>query len=210
MRVIKTVFSLYANWRIDFLVFKGVPMMKHRGCFGACIILLFLFGCHQKLPRTVIDIPDAVKKALEEAAPTAQYRFCALAGSSPELYEDLKRSDLYVCGEIDNQVGLRIAIAPLGESQSLLFGRIRRFFINPNVLAGEMSMTETTKITPEGGGVFVIPCEHTIYGKDHSFKRVLGDCLEDMEKNRMGILLLERKKSLDADTLSKIVEIVFR
>ena len=183
--------------------------MKYLCVIGSFILLIFI-GCRQELARTEIDVPDSVKKAIEEAAPASKYRFCVLKDSLPKLYEDLKRFDLYVCGGIDNRVGLEVAMAPLTESQTLLFGRIRRFFINPNIIAGALSMTDFTKITPDSGGVFVIPCEQTIYGKDHAFENVLGECLGEMENTKAGVLLLERNKSLDDETLKKIVEIGFR
>lgn len=184
--------------------------MKYRYFFWIFAILLVLFGCGQNYEKVEIDVPDSVKKAIEKAAPKGKYRFCALKESLPNNYEDMKQSTLFICGEIDNQVGKQVAMASLEEDSSLLFGWINRFYINPNIISGELSMTEILSITPDSGEVIMIPSDQSIYGQDHSFDTVLGNCLQEMEKNKISILLIERKEIVDSSVLNKMVEIIFK
>lgn len=184
--------------------------MKYRYFFWIFTILFVLFGCGQKFEKIDIDVPDSVKQGIEEAAPVGTYRFCALDVSYPKNYEDLKQSTLFICGEIDSKVGQQVVLASMDENNSLLFGMIRRFFINTNLISGELSVNEIITITPDGGENIVIPSEQSIYGQDHSFNAVLGSCLQEMEGGENSILLIERKEKVDSDVLNRMVEIKFK
>jgi len=184
--------------------------MHYRYFLLMLTVSLFLFGCSQNLKKVEIDVPDSVKQGIGEAAPAGKYRFCALEESYPKNYEDLKQSTLFICGEIESKVGQEVVLASMDENNSLLFGMIRRFFINTNIISGALSMTEMTRITPDGGEAIVIPSEQSIYGQDHSFNAVLGNCLQAMEENKNGILLIEKKEKLDSDALNRMVELKFK
>ena len=172
--------------------------------------LILSFACGQSFTRVEIDVSKAVKKAIETAAPSGKYRFCALKESFPKNIEDMNQSSLFVCGEIESQVGQTVVMASLGDTSPLLFRSIRRFFMNPNVLSGKVSMTVMTSVKPDRGEAISILTNNTTYGRDHSFDSVLDECLQEMKKSKNSVLLLEREKTVESSVLSEMVEVVFR
>ena len=182
--------------------------MNYRHFFWIiCTVFIISFGCGQNYEKVEIDVSNSVKEAIKEAAPVGEYRFFALKESFPKNIEDMKQAKLLVCGEIGNQVDLKVIMASLGDHNSLLFGSIRRFYINPNMISGELSMTETVSITLDSGEVIIIPCEQSIYSKDFSIDTLVSNCLQEIRKNNNSVLLI--KKSVDSEVLNQMVEIIF-
>ena len=168
------------------------------------------FGCGQASETVTIDVAGSVRGAIAEAAPTGEYRFLALREFSPKSIEDMMKARLFVCGDIGNQVGLKVVTASLSERRSLLFGSIHRFYINTNLISGALSATETTTITPDSGGAWTVVCEQTVHGRDYPIDTLVGRCVQEMRKNQNSVLLIKRKVRLDRDLLSQMVEIAFR
>jgi len=184
--------------------------MQYRYYLLMLAVSLFLYGCGQNYKTVEIDVPNSVKQGIEEAAPGGKYRFCALDESYPKTYDDLKKSTLFVCGEIENKLGQEVVLASLDENNSLLFPMVRRYFINTNIISGELSATEMITVTPDGGESIIIPCVQSIYGQDHSFNDILDNCLQEMEENKNGILLIEKKEKVDSNVMNRMVEIKFK
>ena len=138
-----------------------------------------------------------------------EYRFFALKESSPKNIEDMRQARLFVCGEIGNQVGLKVVTASLGEHKSLLFGSIHRFYINPHVISGEISATETTSIRLDSGETWIVLCEQTIHRRDYPMDVLVSRCVQEMRKHNNSVLLIRRKGSVKSDVLSQMVEIAF-
>jgi len=172
-----------------------------------CAVLIISFGCGQNYEEVEINVPNSVKEAIEEAAPAGEYRFFALKESFPKNIEDMKQVKLLVCGEIGNQVDLKVIMASLGDQNSLLFKSIHRFFINPNVISGTMAMNENVSIKLDSGEIVKIPREKSIYGKDNSIDTLVSNCVKGMQKNKNSILLI--KRSVDGEMFNQMVEIIF-
>ena len=182
--------------------------MKYRYFFWIlCAVFLISFGCGQNYEKVEINVSNSVKEAIEAAAPVGEYRFFALKESFPKNIENMKQAKLLVCGEIGNQVDLKVIMASLGDHNSLLFKSIHRFFINPNIVSGALSWTGTVSITPDSGERMKIPREDSIYGKNYSTDTLVNNCLQEMRKNNNGVLLI--KRSVDSEVFNQMVEIVF-
>ncbi|MDT8402448.1 MAG: hypothetical protein RQ743_12195 [Bacteroidales bacterium] len=184
--------------------------MQYRYYLLMLAVSLFLYGCGQDYKTVEIDVPDSVKQGIVEAAPGGKYRFCALDESYPRNYDDLKKSTLFVCGEIENKLGQELIMASRDENNSFLFPLVRRYFINTNLLAGELSATEILTLTTDGGESISIPCVQSIYGQDHSFNDILGNCLQEMEGDKNSILLIEKKEKIDSNLMNGMVELKFK
>jgi hypothetical protein len=73
-----------------------------------------------------------------------------------------------------------------------------------------VSMTLMTTVKPDKGETILIPCNNTSYSRDRSFDAILSNCLQEMEKSKNGVLLLERGRIVDSNVLSTMVEIIFK
>lgn len=182
--------------------------MNYRHSFWIiCVVFIISFGYGQNFEKVEINVFNSVKEAIEEAAPAGEYCFFALKESFPKNIEDMKQAKLFVCGEIGNQVDLKVIMASLGDHNSLLFKSIHEFFINPNLISGALAMTEDVSITLASGKVMKIPREKSVHGKDNSIDTLVSNCLEEMRKNNNSVLLIER--SVDSKLLNQMVEIIF-
>ena len=172
------------------------------------VSLLIMFGCGQAYEKTEIDVPDSVKQALEEAAPQGNYRFFAVKESLPENIGDLQQAVLFACGEIEGQADLQVLMASMEELNSPLFKSINRFYINQNMVSGQMAMAETVTVNPENGEALKIPRAKSVFGTDNTSETLVGKCVEEMQKNPKSVLLIS--SDIKSEALRQMAKVIFK
>lgn len=176
----------------------------------ALVILLILFIPFYTVAadKAEIIVSKSVKEVIEEAAPTKQYSFYARKESYPKSIKEMMKAELLVCGEVEGQADLKVLMATLKDLDMPLFKSVRRYFVNPNMLSGKVSLSEKVSLKTKSGKIYKIPRKKVIYGKKTSIETLINECFEVMGKNSKSVLL--SNKNVKSDVLNKMIEIVFK
>lgn len=141
-----------------------------------------------------------------EAAPTQEYGFYVVEGAVPEKVEELTGATLFVCGPVERQKELEVIVASAAGTGPPVFQSLRQFFINNNLVQGQMSFNEEITVTPRDGLQIKIPSQKSAYGQDKPPQELMEQCVEEMRKTPKSVLLASRDTGLP----DGLVEIVFR
>jgi len=183
--------------------------MKDRIFFWiTCLVFVISFSCGQKHEKVEINVSNSIKEAIEDAAPAKEYCFYALKESFPKNIEEMNKAKFFVCGEVEIQADLKVMMASLDDLSSPLFKSIHLYLINPNILSGQLAMSEDVSITLKNGEIMKIPRKKSICGRETSIDTLVRKCSEEMKKNSKSVLLIG--KSIDSKVLDQMVEIIFK
>jgi hypothetical protein len=170
---------------------------------GAAILIPLLEGaCGGE--HIAITVSADSEEAIAEAAPSSDYSFLVSAGSAPTHIADLRERDLVVCGSLGQEELVQLMAA--SDSQgTVLFRSVRHYVINPNVLSGSLTASQTVSVTLPARGEVVFPLEEVIRGRDYSGELLLESCVEDF--GGRAVLLLN--KDLGVRRPEELLRLVF-
>jgi len=184
--------------------------MKSHHYLGVAIFFIIL-SCGTRQIQVVIPLPHSIQKAIEEAAPAGQYRFYAVKTTCPKNIEELNRSKLFICGEVEDGVDSKLMQCTFQELGKPLFKSVHRYVIRPNLLSGKIVFSENISIDLNDGSTMPYPRENLLFAQDtfvdSLIDSLISNCIKDMQKGNGSVLLIS--KDVRNEALDKLIKISF-